>query len=71
MPRDEKVPYLAAESAGTNVQDRTMAGALSESAPRPVSVVAVNDTGVDAVGTNSRAGANHTQVTFPLICDDR
>lgn len=71
MPRDGKVPYLVAESAGTNAQDRTMAGALSESAPRPVSIVAVNDTAADDVGTNNRAGANRAQVRFRLIYDNR
>ncbi|XP_014472458.1 PREDICTED: uncharacterized protein LOC106743281 [Dinoponera quadriceps] len=36
-----------------------MAGALSESAPRPVSVVAVNNTAVDDVGNNVVQRANH------------
>lgn len=57
--------YPAVESAETNVQACTMAGALSESAPRAVSVIAVNNTAVDD------AGDNRAQVEFPFIHNDR
>lgn len=44
----------------SDVQSRTMAGALSENAPRPVSVVAVGGATVDNARSN--------QLTRPQVC---